>query len=189
VEKAHPDVFNVLLQVLTTPHHRQPGPHRGFQEYDSDPDLQPRLRYHPRGHSSHSGEIAPEARAKVDALLKRSFRPEFLNRLDEIVYFKPLTKMEIRSVVGLMMKDLSRRLEDKELRLELTDEAKDFIVNEGYDPIYGARPLKRYIQRTVETLVARLIIAEDPAPGTILRVSVENGELKVTPVYGAKPVK
>ncbi len=97
--------------------------------------------------------------------------------------------MEIRSVVGLMMKDLSRRLEDKELRLELTDEAKDFIVNEGYDPIYGARPLKRYIQRTVETLVARLIIAEDPAPGTILRVSVENGELKVTPVYGAKPVK
>ncbi|HQQ89762.1 MAG TPA: AAA family ATPase, partial [Oscillospiraceae bacterium] len=190
VEKAHPDVFNVLLQVLDDGRITDSqGRTVDFKNtililtsnLGSDIILE--------GIHPDSGEIAPEARAKVDALLKRSFRPEFLNRLDEIVYFKPLTKMEIRSVVGLMMKDLSRRLEDKELRLELTDEAKDFIVNEGYDPIYGARPLKRYIQRTVETLVARLIIAEDPAPGTILRVSVENGELKVTPVYGAKPVK
>ncbi|HXK77281.1 MAG TPA: ATP-dependent chaperone ClpB [Oscillospiraceae bacterium] len=186
VEKAHPDVFNVLLQVLDDGRITDSqGRTVDFKNtililtsnLGSDIILE--------GIHPDSGEIAPEARAKVDALLKRSFRPEFLNRLDEIVYFKPLTKAEIRSVVGLMMKDLGRRLEDKELRLELTDEAKDFIVDKGYDPIYGARPLKRYIQRTVETLIARLIIAEDPAPGTILRVSVEKGELNVTPVYTA----
>ncbi len=190
VEKAHPDVFNVLLQVLDDGRITDSqGRTVDFKNtililtsnLGSDVILE--------GIHPDSGEIAPEARAKVDALLKRSFRPEFLNRLDEIVYFKPLTKAEIRSVVGLMIRDLGRRLEEKELRLELTDEAKDFIVNEGYDPIYGARPLKRYIQRTVETLVARLIIAEDPAPGSTLRVFVENGELKVTPVLKPESVQ
>ena len=105
----------------------------------------------------------PEARAQVDALLKTSFRPEFLNRLDEIVYYKPLSKTEIAGVVDLMLESLVQRLAAKQLRLAVTDAAKQMIVDGGYDPVYGARPPKRYIQQKVETLVARDIIQNDPA--------------------------
>ena len=190
VEKAHPDVFNVLLQVLDDGRVTDSqGRTVDFKNtililtsnLGSDLILE--------GIRPGGGEIAPEARAAVDALLKRSFRPEFLNRLDEIVYFKPLTKGEIRSVADLMLRDLGRRLADRELRLELTEEAKDLIVDEGYDPVYGARPLKRYLQRTVETLAARLIIAEDPAPGSTLRVFVKDGALAVAPVLKPEPIK
>ena len=123
------------------------------------------------------GEITPEARAQVDALLKQSFRPEFLNRLDEIVYYKPLTKEEIGGVVDLLLQSLRKRLADKQLELVVTPAAKQAIVDGGYDPIYGARPLKRYIQQKVETLVARHILADDPAPGETITVDAENGTL------------
>ena len=113
----------------------------------------------------------------MDALWKHSFRPEFLNRLDEIVYYKPLTKEEIGGVVDLLLTHLKARLADRQLTLEVTDAAKQAIVDGGYDPIYGARPLKRFIQSRVETLVAREIIARDPMPGTTLTVDAENGEL------------
>ncbi len=123
------------------------------------------------------GEISESARARVDALLKQSFRPEFLNRLDEIVYYKPLTKTEIAGVVDLMLAGLRARLADRQLTLHVTDAAKQAIVDGGYDPVYGARPLKRYIQQKVETLAARHIIRDDPAPGSTLTVDAENGAL------------
>ena len=125
------------------------------------------------------GSIDEKAREKVTALLKQYFRPEFLNRLDEITCFKPLTKSDIGRIVDLMLADLSHRLDDKHLALEVTDAAKEKIMDEGYDPIYGARPLKRYIQSKVETLIARYILKNDPAAGEKLTVDVENGELCV----------
>ena len=115
--------------------------------------------------------------AQVDALLKQSFRPEFLNRLDEIVFYKPLSKTEIGGVVELLLAHLKQRLADRQLTLEVTDAAKEAIIDGGYDPIYGARPLKRFIQSRVETLVAREIIARDPMPGTTLTVDAEHGAL------------
>ena len=126
-----------------------------------------------------NGDIAPQARQQVDLLLKRHFRPEFLNRIDEIVYYKPLTKEQIRSIVALMMDALNRRLADRQLRVELTDEAMDAIIDQGFDPVYGARPLKRFIQSRIETLVARRIIAADVKPGDTLTVDVKDGGLVV----------
>ena len=123
------------------------------------------------------GQISEAARGQVELLLKQSFRPEFLNRLDEIVFYKPLTKEEITGVVDLLMADLRRRLREKQLDLELTPAARDFIVEAGYDPVYGARPLKRFIQSKVETMVARQMIAADPEPGTWLVVDCRNGQL------------
>ena len=123
-----------------------------------------------------NGEITAEAREAVDGLLKQHFRPEFLNRLDEIVYYKPLSKNEISSIVDLMLADLDKRLKNKQLSVEVTEKAKDYIVENGYDPVYGARPLKRYIQANVETLVGRMIIKEDLEPETVIKVDVnENG--------------
>ena len=113
----------------------------------------------------------------MDALLKASFRPEFLNRLDEIVMFKPLSKAEIRGVVELLLQELGGRLARQQLGLNVSDEAKDFIVDAGYDPVYGARPLKRYIQSKLETMLARYIIAQDPMPGTQVDVDVKDGAL------------
>src|SRR5699024_4923942 len=101
----------------------------------------------------------------------------FLNRIDEIVFYKPLTKAEISDIVDLMLKALKERLEDKQLSLDVTESAKNYIIEGGYDPVFGARPLKRFIQQHVETLVARMIIKDDPAPGTVIRIDVENGEL------------
>jgi ATP-dependent Clp protease ATP-binding subunit ClpB len=112
-------------------------------------------------------------------VLRRSFRPEFLNRLDEIVFYKPLTRQDIRSILDLLVADLSRRLADKQLTLELTDEAKDFVIQHGYDSVYGARPLRRFLQARVETLIARLLIAEHVRPHTHLMVGIEQGKLRV----------
>ena len=120
-----------------------------------------------------NGEITAEARENVDKLLKQSFRPEFLNRLDEIVYYKPLGRDEITKIVDLMLENLNKRLKNKQLTAEVSDKAKEYIVEHGYDPIYGARPLKRYIQANVETLVGRLIIKDDPEPDSIIKIDVD----------------
>ena len=125
-----------------------------------------------------SNELSDEARGAIDQLLKRQFRPEFLNRLDDIVYYKSLTKQEIGSIVDLMLTDLRGRLEEKQLHLTVTDAAKNAIIDGGYDPIYGARPLKRYIQAHVETMIAREIIAGTHSAGDTLTVDAdENGSL------------
>ena len=180
VEKAHPDVFNILLQVLDdgritdsqgrtvdfkntiiilTSNLGSPYILEGIQE---------------------NGEISDEAREQVDKLLRSSFRPEFLNRLDEIVYYKPLRREEIRSIVELMLAELSTRLADKQLTVEVTDRAKEAVIEQGFDPSYGARPLKRFIQRRIETLVARKIIAGEVSTERPIRVDYENGEYTVS---------
>ena len=124
------------------------------------------------------GEISGEARAQVDALLKRSFRPEFLNRLDEIVCYKPLSRDNVTHIIDLMVADLNRRLKDKQLSVSLTDAAKAHIMDAAYDPVYGARPLRRYLQHTVETLLSRKIIADEVSPGQEIAVDAgENGLL------------
>ena len=176
VEKAHPDVFNVLLQVLDDG--------RITDSQGRTVDFKNTIIILTSNLGSpyildgiENGEITAEARAQVDALLRQSFRPEFLNRLDEIVYYKPLGKDEIRGVVDLLLERLRHRLADKQLTLEVTDAAKDAIIEGGYDPIYGARPLKRYIQQKAETLAAKRIIADDPMPGTVLTLDAENGTL------------
>lgn len=125
------------------------------------------------------GEISETAREQVEALLKRSFRPEFLNRLDEIVFYKPLTKENITGIIDLLVSDLNHRLQNKQLHVTLTDSAKRFIVDESYDPAFGARPLRRYVQHSVETLLGRKIIAEDIAPGTELVVDIDGDGLKI----------
>ncbi|MBQ9604062.1 MAG: type VI secretion system ATPase TssH, partial [Firmicutes bacterium] len=123
-----------------------------------------------------NGEISEEARAQVDSLLKQHFRPEFLNRLDEIVYYKPLAKDEIGAIVDLMLADLNKRLKNKQLSAEVSESAKNYIIENGYDPVYGARPLKRYIQAHVETLVGRMIIKENLEPETVIKIDTdENG--------------
>ena len=126
-----------------------------------------------------NGEISQEARDQVNELLKRSFRPEFLNRLDEIVFYKPLTKDNVTHIIDLMVADINRRLSDKQLTVELTPAAKDFIIDSAYDPIYGARPLSRYLQHTVETLISRKIIADQVESGQCLTVDYRDGELVV----------
>ena len=127
-----------------------------------------------------NGEIRPETRDTVDRLLKTHFRPEFLNRIDEIVYYKPLTREEIRGIVGLMVANLNRRLENRQLKVELTGAAMDAVIDRGFDPNFGARPLKRYLQAHVETLIARRVIAADVAPGTELVVDLDpNGEIVI----------
>ena len=122
------------------------------------------------------GNISEEARSAVMQMLKGAFRPEFLNRLDEIVFYRPLTKADLKGIVDLLIADLARRLADKQLKVEVTDAAKEYIVETGSDAVYGARPLKRYIQSRVETLLAKKIIADDVAPDTTLVVDRdENG--------------
>ena len=173
VEKAHPDVFNVLLQVLDDGRITDSqGRTVDFKNtililtsnLGSDIILE--------GITDH-GEISEEARGMVDQLLKRSFRPEFLNRLDEIIYYKPLTKENIYGIVDLLVKDLRKRMEARQLDLTLTDAAKDYMIDTAFDPQYGARPLKRFIQSNIETLVARKIIAEDPVPGTVITIDYD----------------
>ena len=176
IEKAHPDVFNVLLQVLDDG--------RITDSQGRTVDFKNTIIILTSNLGSpfilegiRDGQVTEEARAQVDALLKQSFRPEFLNRLDEIVYYKPLTKEEIGGVVDLLLARLRGRLADKQLKLEVTPAAKAAIVDGGYDPVYGARPLKRYIQSHVETLAARAIIEKDPVPGATLTVDAEDGKL------------
>ena len=180
VEKAHPDVFNVLLQVLDDGRITD-GQGRTVDFKNTILILTSNL-----GSDiildgiDQTGEISSEARESVSGLLKRSFRPEFLNRLDEIVFYKPLTRDNINGIVDLLIADLRNRLGEKQLNVEITPAAKEKIIREGYDPIYGARPLKRYLQSKVETLLARAIISEDIAPETTLVVDVANEELCVT---------
>ena len=177
VEKAHPDVFNVLLQVLDD------GRITDSQGRTVDfkntiiiltSNLGSDLSLEGIG---ENGEISEEARDGVTQLLRRSFRPEFLNRLDEIVFYKPLTKENIRGIVDLLVADLQKRMAQRQLTVTLTDAAKDYLIAKGYDPIYGARPLKRLIQTEVETLLARWIIAEDPAPETAITVDYDGEKL------------
>ncbi len=177
VEKAHPDVFNILLQVLDDGHITD-SQGRVVDFKNTIIILTSNLgsQYILEG-IGEDGQISEDARKAVDGLLKSQFRPEFLNRLDEIVFYKPLTKAEIGGIVELQLDDLRRRLADKQLNLAVTDAAKDFIIEEGYDPIYGARPLKRFIQSRVETLIAKEIIGGVHNTGDTLTVDVENGAL------------
>ncbi len=180
VEKAHPDVFNILLQVLDDGRITD-SKGRTVDFKNTVIILTSNLgsSYLLDGIDAN-GEITADARAAVEALLKQSFRPEFLNRLDEIVFYKPLTKDNITHIIDLIMKDLNGRLADKQLKCELTERAKNYIIETGYDPAFGARPLKRLVQRHVETLLARKIIADEVEPGTTLTVDVdENGNYVV----------
>ncbi len=169
IEKAHPDVFNVLLQVLDDGRITD-SQGRTVDFKNTIIILTSNLGSDIILNGIENGEITDDAKENVNALLRRSFRPEFLNRLDEIVFYKPLSKDEIGSIVDLMLRELSDRLSQKQLSVSVTDNAKQAIIEEGYDSVYGARPLKRLIQRKVETLIARSIIAEDIAPGTHLTV-------------------
>ena len=179
VEKAHPDVFNILLQVLddgriTDSQGRTVDFKNTILILTSNLGSQYLLEG-----INDQGEISDEAKVQVDQLLKRSFRPEFLNRLDEIVCYKPLTKENITAIVDLLIGGLNRRLADKQLRVVLTPEAKTYVIDNGYDPLYGARPLRRFLQHTVETLVGRKMIADEVAPGSTLTVDCVGGELVV----------
>ena len=179
VEKAHPDVFNILLQVLddgriTDSQGRTVDFKNTILILTSNLGSQ----YLLEGINA-DGEISQEARDQVDQLLKRSFRPEFLNRLDEIVYYKPLTKENVTAIVDLLLGSLNRRLADKQLKVELTPAAKTYVIDNGYDPLYGARPLRRFLQHTVETLVSRKLIADEVLPDTTLMVDCQGDQLVV----------
>ena len=180
VEKAHPDVFNILLQVLDDGRITD-SQGRTVDFKNTVIILTSNLgsQYLLEG-IDDNGEIKPEAKAQVEELLHHSFRPEFLNRLDEIVFYKPLTKDNITNIIDLIIKDLNRRLADRQLKCELTERAKAYIVETGYDPAFGARPLKRLIQREIETLLARKIIAGDIAQGDTFVVDVVNGVYEIT---------
>ena len=179
VEKAHPDVFNVLLQVLDDG--------RITDSQGRTVDFKNTIIILTSNLGSQfllegidgEGNISQEARDGVTALLRQSFRPEFLNRLDEIVFYKPLTKGDITQIIDLMVEGLNRRLAEQQLTVELTPAAKDLVIQAGYDPLYGARPLRRYLQHSVETLVGRKIIADQVLPGQTLTVDVRDGALTV----------
>ena len=179
VEKAHPDVFNVLLQVLDD------GRITDSQGRTVDFKNTIIILTSNLGSSAilegidENGNITEAARKQVESMLKTQFRPEFLNRLDEIVFYKPLTRNEIDKIVDLQVADLNRRLSDKQLTMRLTPAARSYIVAQGYDPIYGARPLKRFMQRYVETLIARKLIAEDVQPRTDLLVDYDGDKLVI----------
>ena len=174
IEKAHPDVFNVLLQVLDDGRITD-GQGRTVDFKNTVVILTSNLgsSYILDGITA-DGELSETAKNEVRTLLKTSFRPEFLNRLDEITFFKPLSKTEIGQIVTLMTNELTERLKEKQLKMEITDEAKTYIIENGYDPIYGARPLKRYIQQRLETLIAKQIIAGQFTAGDTVLVTVND---------------
>ena len=183
VEKAHPDVFNVLLQVLDDG--------RITDSQGRTVDFKNTIiimtsnlgSMHLLEGIDENGEIRPEAEEAVMEELKGNFRPEFLNRLDEIIMFKPLTKDNIGNIIKLLMEDLNKRLADRELKVELTKAAEDYITEKGYDPVYGARPLKRFLQKYVETLAAKLILADKVREGDTILIDLTEGELTAS----AKP--
>ncbi len=179
VEKAHPDVFNVLLQILDDGRVTD-GKGRTVDFKNTILILTSNLGSEIilDGITS-DGAISDEARAGVSQLLKSSFRPEFLNRLDEIVFYKPLAQSDVERIADLQLNDLKKRLKERQVCLEITEAARRDIVENGYDPMYGARPLKRYIQSHVESLIARKIITEDPAPDSVLTVDMEDDKLVV----------
>ena len=180
IEKAHPDVFNVLLQVLDDG--------RITDSQGRTVDFKNTILIMTSNIGSaylldgidDQGEITPQAEEMVMSDLKNHFRPEFLNRLDETILFKPLTKSDIRCIINLLLSDLNKRLSDKELALEMSEEAKDFITDHGYDPVYGARPLKRYVQKHVETLAARIILQGEVSSGDTIVITVEGDSLAAT---------
>ncbi len=186
VEKAHPDIFNILLQVLDDG--------RITDSQGRTVDFKNTIIILTSNLGSdyildgigEDGEISDDARENVSALLKTKFRPEFLNRLDEIVFYKPLTKKEIYPIIDLMLESLRGRLKDKQLDMRVSDEAKEYIADNGYDPVYGARPLKRYIQSSLETLIAKKIIGEDLEPFSTLDVGISDGKLSVSAVPSAE---
>ena len=177
IEKAHPDVFNILLQVLDDG--------RVTDSQGRTVDFKNTIIILTSNLGSdlildginETGEISEEAKEKVENLLKRSFRPEFLNRLDEIVFYKPLKKAEIANILELLIIDLNKRLEDKHIKLELTDSAKDYLIDNGYSEIYGARPLKRFVQKKLETLIARLILNQEIVPNSSFLIDCEDDKL------------
>ena len=179
IEKAHPDVFNILLQVLDDGRITD-SQGRTVDFKNTIIILTSNLgsQYLIDGITA-DGEISDEAKEQVGALLKENFRPEFLNRLDEIVYYKPLTRDDVGKIAELLLKGLSKRLAEKQLGLEITPAAKRLIVENGYDPVYGARPLKRYLQSHIETLIARTIIAEELSQGDVIEVGEKNGDFVV----------
>ena len=179
IENAHPDVFNILLLVLDDG--------RITDSQGRTVDFKNTIIILTSNLGSdyilegiqENGEISEEAKEKVQNLLKQSFRPEFLNRLDEIVFYKPLRKNEISKILELLIKDLERRLEDKHIKLELTQSAKDYLINNGYDEVYGARPLKRFVQKKLETLIARKILTQEILPNTKVVVDCKDNELVI----------
>lgn len=186
IEKAHPDVFNVLLQVLDDG--------RITDSMGKTVDFKNTIIILTSNIGSQylldgideNGDIRPEAKAEVMNDLRAHFRPEFLNRLDETILFKPLTKNNIGSIIDLLVADINKRLADKELVVALSDSAKQFIVDNGYDPVYGARPLKRYLQKNVETLAARLILSDGVHTGDTIRIDVVDGKLNASAERGTK---
>ena len=185
VEKAHPDVFNVLLQVLDDG--------RITDSTGKTVDFKNTILIMTSNIGSQylldgideKGQIKPETESSVMHDLRAHFRPEFLNRLDEIILFKPLTKGNIGGIIELLIADVNKRLADKELKIALTDEAKDFIIENGYDPVYGARPLKRYLQKNVETLAAKLILADGVRAGDTIEIGLSDGKLTASAVHSA----
>ena len=185
VEKAHPDVFNVLLQVLDDG--------RITDSTGKTVDFKNTILIMTSNIGSQylldgideKGQIKPEAESSVMHDLRAHFRPEFLNRLDEIILFKPLTKGNIGGIIELLIADVNKRLADKELKIALTDEAKDFIIENGYDPVYGARPLKRYLQKNVETLAAKMILADGVRAGDTIEIGLSDGKLTASAVHSA----
>jgi ATP-dependent Clp protease ATP-binding subunit ClpB len=183
IEKAHPDVFNLLLQILDDG--------RLTDGHGRTVDFKNTIIIMTSNIGSHyltegvteNGEIPESTRNAVMAELMRQFRPEFLNRVDDVILFKPLKLEEIKRIVDLMIEDVAKRLKDRHIKLVLSEEAREFIARSGYDPVYGARPLKRYIQRHLETMLARAIIAGDIKEGATVHVRVENGDLTVVPEY------
>ena len=179
IEKAHPDVFNILLQVLDDG--------RITDSQGRTVDFKNTIIIMTSNLGSHlildgiddDSNITDDTKANIDILLKQQFRPEFLNRLDDIVFFKPLMREEIYKIIELMFNDLRKRLDQKQLTLTVSDEAKQFIANTAYDPVFGARPLKRYIQHNVETLIAKIIIGEDLLPNTNLDLVYEDERLQI----------
>ena len=177
IEKAHPDVFNVLLQVLDDG--------RITDSQGRTVDFKNTIIILTSNIGSsyllegirEDGEIEEQAKNLVQEELKAHFRPEFLNRLDEIILFKPLTRENMANIVDLLLADLNRRLADQGIRILLTDEAKEYVIREGYDPVYGARPLKRYIQQNVETLAAKIILRGEMHEGSTIVIEEKGGEL------------
>ena len=179
IEKAHPDVFNILLQVLDDGRITD-SQGRTVDFKNTIIILTSNLgsEYILEGIGAN-GEISQEAKNKVNSLLKKSFRPEFLNRLDEIIFYKPLRKDEISKILELLIQDLEKRLEDKHINLELTKSAKDYLIDNGYDEIYGARPLKRFVQKKLETLIAKKILSQEILPNTTVAIDCINNELEL----------
>ena len=177
IEKAHPDVFNVLLQVLDDG--------RVTDSQGRTVDFKNTIIILTSNLGSEfilegigeNGDISEEAKEKVKMLLKQSFRPEFLNRLDEIVFYKPLKKNEISKILELLIIDLEKRLSDKNIKLELSENAKKYLIDNGYDEIYGARPLKRFVQKKLETLIAKKILTQEILPNSTVEIDCKDNEL------------